>query len=80
MCVCAGPGKESPDAGGQGGGGASEGTNQRAAREEPTAGERESHPSNTYTQHKQYITHTHHVQHTQRPHKLHDTLFTRHTQ
>ena len=55
--MCVGPGKESPDAGGQRGGGASEGTNQRAAREEPTAGEREPHPENTHTQYTYNITH-----------------------
>lgn len=51
VCVRVGPREESPDAGGQGGGGASEGTNQRAAGQEPTPGEREPHPENTHTQH-----------------------------
>lgn len=58
VCVCVGPGEESPDAGGEGGGGASERTNQRAAGEEPATGEREPHAEGADPQHAHSITHT----------------------
>lgn len=58
MCVCVGPGEESPDAGGEGGGGASERTNQRAAGEEPATGEREPHAEGADPQHAHSLTHT----------------------
>lgn len=62
VCVCVGPGEESPHAGGQRGGGAFERTNQRTAREKPAAGEREPHPANTQRHHIAH-THTHTVTH-----------------
>lgn len=47
VCIPAGLGKESLNAGGQRRSGASEGTNPRASGEKPALGKREYHPENS---------------------------------